>query len=542
MKIFDIMNNFIKKNKGLSSLYIISVIVAYTIKDVVIPDIFGKIFEQKNRINQKKFLFIFGLIFGSLLFYNIFFVLMDKSISHLVPKFSTYANNLIYKLILERYSEDYQEVKMGETMTNLILLPGNLKDFFIEIVNLYFPSILVITIINIYYYFLNWQIGLIITASILVSVIILYFTMKRTTKYSHDRHVIYEESNEYTSDRLNNILNILSAGKNQREIVEREKIMDKYEKVYRNNMLQNGTISSILIGLNSFSLLVVFGYSFYLYKNKKISISKMITILVILLMYLSNILYVSSDIPILVHYFGFFQSANQFLDGINFDKKKKNNRKEKRFINGNIICKNITYQFENGYKVLDRVNLTFRKGVINGIDGKSGRGKTTLINLLLRLHKLTSGQILIGGVDISDIPIEKLRENLALVTQKPKLFNESIYYNILYRNPKLSPKEVDKKIREYGLQQVFAEVDLNRKVGVNGDNLSGGQKQIVIILRAILNNTPIIIMDEPTASIDVYHKKYIVNLIKKLKSKGKTIIVISHDPELQAIYENKIRL
>ena len=137
---------------------------------------------------------------------------------------------------------------------------------------------------------------------------------------------------------------------------------------------------------------------------------------------------------------------------------------------------------------------------------------------------------------------ETIRNNIALVTQKPKLFNESIYYNIKYRNPRVTDTQIRKTIKEYGLDDVFAEVDLNRKAGVNGDNLSGGQKQIVIILRTILNNSPIIIMDEPTASIDVHHKKYITALIKKLKNRGKMLIVISHDPELQKIYENKISL
>lgn len=153
MKIFDIINNFVKKNRGMTSLYIISVIVLYSVKDIIIPRIFGQIFDQQTQLKQRKFLIIFGIIFGLLLVYNIFYVLVDKSISSLVPRFSTYANNLIYKLILERYNEDYQEVKMGETITNLILLPGNLKEFFIEITNVYFPSIIIIAIINIYYYF-----------------------------------------------------------------------------------------------------------------------------------------------------------------------------------------------------------------------------------------------------------------------------------------------------------------------------------------------------------------------------------------------------
>ena len=121
MKIFDIINNFVKKNRGMTSLYIISVIVLYSVKDIIIPRIFGQIFDQQTQLKQRKFLIIFGIIFGLLLVYNIFYVLVDKSISSLVPRFSTYTNNLIYKLILERYNEDYQEVKMGETITNLIL-------------------------------------------------------------------------------------------------------------------------------------------------------------------------------------------------------------------------------------------------------------------------------------------------------------------------------------------------------------------------------------------------------------------------------------
>lgn len=544
MKIFDIINNFVKKNRGMTSLYIISVIILYSVKDIIIPRIFGQIFDQQTQLKQRKFLIIFGIIFGLLLVYNIFYVLVDKSISSLVPRFSTYANNLIYKLILERYNEDYQEVKMGETITNLILLPGNLKEFFIEITNVYFPSIIIIAIINIYYYFLDWRIGLLITGSILVSFLVFFLSVKKCGEYSYQRHKMFEDSNEYTTDRLNNILNILASAKSKDEIKEREKVMLEYENIYKKTMLCNGNISSILVGINSFFILMVFGLTFYLYKKKSITLSIMITILVILLMYLSHILYMSTDLPILVHYFGFFKSGEKFLDNINLpeDKKGADKKKTGKFAKGDIILKDITYQFENGYKVFDSYNGRFKNATINGIDGKSGRGKTTLINLLLRLYVLTSGEIYVGNKKLSDMSTETIRNNIALVTQKPKLFNESIYYNIKYRNPRVTDTQIRKTIKEYGLDDVFAEVDLNRKAGVNGDNLSGGQKQIVIILRTILNNSPIIIMDEPTASIDVHHKKYITALIKKLKNRGKMLIVISHDPELQKIYENKISL
>jgi len=540
-----IVQNFIKQNKGNTSVYIIFVILLYVILDIVIPRIFSELFDKKVIQQQfNKFILIFCLVIFLLFLYNIFFLLVDRSLSTLIPKFNEYVNNYIYEIVLKNYNENYQELMLGKMMTNIILLPALMKDLFIEFVEWHFPSIVVLFVIAFYFLYLNWRIGLICLFSLGVSALFFVKKIRRCYELSSQRHVMYEKHNEYTHDRLNNLLNILSSAQNKKELEEREKIMRQYSKIYRDTMLCNGKVSSGLLAINTCFMIALLGLTIFLFRKKRINIKIFITIFVISLMYLSNIITISTNLPTIMHYLGYFKSAEKFLKNLNSMEKtdKPNgNMKADTLIVGDVVCKNVNYRFKHGNKILDNLNATFKKGQINGIIGSSGRGKTTLVNLLLRLYTIDSGVITIGGVNIDNITTEALRKNISLVTQRPKLFNESLYENIRYGND-ISKKEIHKSVDEYGLKKIYDGVDFNRNVGVNGDELSGGQKQVAILLRIIAKKSNIIIMDEPTSSIDIHHKKYVINLIKKLRTNGKTVIIISHDPELQKIYENKIEL
>ena len=139
------------------------------------------------------------------------------------------------------------------------------------------------------------------------------------------------------------------------------------------------------------------------------------------------------------------------------------------------------------------------------------------------------GNISINGVSINEISNHQLRKNVFYIPQKPKLFNRTLYENITYglENP---PDEADilTILDELNMKDVFKE-KMNKKVGLDGNNLSGGQKQIVWLLRSFYRKSKIIVMDEPTASLDQDNKELLLKTINKL-SIGKTLIIISHDP------------
>jgi ATP-binding cassette subfamily B protein len=164
-----------------------------------------------------------------------------------------------------------------------------------------------------------------------------------------------------------------------------------------------------------------------------------------------------------------------------------------------------------------------------GIVGHSGVGKSTMINLILRLYDCTGGRILIDGVDIKDIAQDSLRSKVGVVLQETFLFDGSVYDNISYAKPDASFEEIIQAAKIANAHDFIVKLPdgYNTRVGDKGFSLSGGERQRIAIARAILHNPRILILDEATASLDTQTEKQIQEALNRL-TKGRTTIAIAH--------------
>lgn len=178
-----------------------------------------------------------------------------------------------------------------------------------------------------------------------------------------------------------------------------------------------------------------------------------------------------------------------------------------------------------GKKVLSGVNFVIRKGERVALVGRSGAGKTTLVSLIPRFFDPTSGRVLIDGVDIKELDIASLRSLISFVEQEPFIFDDTVFANVSFAKPSASREEVEKALELAGFD--LSSLPLDFICGENGKNLSVGQKHRIAIARAILKNSPIVIMDEPTASLDPKVEESLLNAFRNLMQ-GKTVILISH--------------
>ncbi len=195
---------------------------------------------------------------------------------------------------------------------------------------------------------------------------------------------------------------------------------------------------------------------------------------------------------------------------------------------GTINFSNLTFRYHKK-KVFSNFNLDINKNQKVALVGHSGCGKSTLIKLLYRLYNLERGQIIIDGKDIRDIKQESLRSELSIVPQECVLFDDSIYNNIKFSNPKATRKEVLKAIKFAQLDKVIKGFPRkeNTIVGERGVKLSGGEKQRVSIARAVLANKKILVLDEATSALDSETEHEIQKDLEKLM-KGRTSIIIAH--------------
>ncbi len=188
----------------------------------------------------------------------------------------------------------------------------------------------------------------------------------------------------------------------------------------------------------------------------------------------------------------------------------------------------VSFQYEDEL-VLKDINLTVSAGETIAIVGKSGGGKTTLVNLIPRFYDVTGGSIMIDGVDLKNTTTASLRSNMAIVTQQTILFNDTVKNNIAYGNPMCAKEEIALAAKAAQTDEFIAALPLGYEtmIGEAGVKLSGGQRQRLSIARALLKNAPILVLDEATSSLDSESEREVQKALDTLM-KGRTSFVIAH--------------
>jgi len=198
-------------------------------------------------------------------------------------------------------------------------------------------------------------------------------------------------------------------------------------------------------------------------------------------------------------------------------------------VEGSITFENVSFHYSNKIPVLKHVSFTCKPGMMVALVGPTGVGKTTTTQLISRFYDPIEGRILIDGKDIKEVTLESLRHSISPVLQDTFLFNGTIAENIGYAKPDATREEIEEAAKAANIHEDILNMPegYETKVGERGLRLSGGQKQRVAIARAILRKSPIIILDEATASVDVQTEKQIQKAINNLAGK-RTVIAIAH--------------
>jgi subfamily B ATP-binding cassette protein MsbA len=193
-----------------------------------------------------------------------------------------------------------------------------------------------------------------------------------------------------------------------------------------------------------------------------------------------------------------------------------------------VTLRDVYFKYDD-VMVLKNINVDARAGEIIALVGMSGGGKTSLVNLIPRFFDVSEGAVLIDNINIRDISISSLREQIAIVTQEPILFNDTVKNNIAYGNHNASEEDIENAARAayaYEFIQNFPE-GFDTSIGELGGRLSGGEKQRICIARALLKDAPILILDEATSSLDTESETLVQKALENLMQ-GRTTFVIAH--------------
>ena len=195
-------------------------------------------------------------------------------------------------------------------------------------------------------------------------------------------------------------------------------------------------------------------------------------------------------------------------------------------LKGDIEFENVCMQYGEN-KVLHNVSFIIKEGNKVTIAGKTGVGKTTLTNILMRLYPISKGKILIGGEDISKVRIKDIRKNISYISQTPYILNDTLKNNIILGDKTITEEQIRNVANEIGFEKVLDKFPNGLEEKIEKNKLSYGQLQMIAFLRAILHKANIYIFDEPTSNIDLKTEDRIQKLIDNI-TKESTVIIIAH--------------
>ena len=357
MYILKLFLSFIKKHKLTVILYVMFQILAFPLESIAVPQIYSHFFNiLNNKTKVDVFIKYFLLIVFFLIIVNGSNATTTYIESFMLPELNEYIINYIFKNLLLKHENKYEDTDLGKLITRLSTIPQHLKEFITNFCTWILPRILTIIIINIYFFYLSWELGL-------VSIILLLVFSLLNIKYffacsdlSKERHHLFEEKNSDTQDKLSNSYSIYSTGNLYKEIFDYENKTKIYTSKFKENLscLNKTTIHS------SFLLVFIFiclnAASVFLYMKNKISYVNLIAIFITIIYYTPCIVTIIYSIPEVVHYYGSLNAVDNFIEDLykyekeneklindKMQKLSENNKINLIIKRGNIVINNLTY-------------------------------------------------------------------------------------------------------------------------------------------------------------------------------------------------------
>lgn len=312
---------------------------------------------------------------------------------------------------------------------------------------------------------------------------------------------------------------------------QKEKFTEQVWLGFRNNMSlikRTGWMSPLMYLIASFGIAIVLGYGTHLITSGYMTAGSFASFVTSLLLLYKPVKTLGNT---LTGFQNIFVAMGRVFELFDIEPEIKDDNKCVKFegLKNNIEFKDVNFEYVKDHPVLRNLNLTVNKNETLAIVGNSGGGKSTLVNLIPRFYDVTTGCILIDGINIKEFSMKSLRQNISMVFQDNFLFSGTIRENIMMGNPNASEEKLNEVIEAAHLREMLNELPdgIDTYLGERGTTLSGGQRQRVAIARAMIKESDIVILDEATSALDNKSELIVQKALDNLM-KNKTVLVIAH--------------
>ena len=533
--------SFFAENKSvILSLIIISTILSVLQTNgisIVTSQLIQHITEQKNiSLIQTTFFYLVVFCVIHQLFTNVYYKIRNGFVIKLK---SWVKYQLVHNLFHNNY-DDYREENHVLYNTPIHRISNIFSYIFSDIISYFLPN--VIYIIIVFFYFC--RINLFFSFVFLFFNFFLFYYIFNFTKHIAQKSVEFEKLDTSIDDEivelLNNFKKIISRSniheedKGFKDIVEEGM---KADHEYREDVLKT---VSFLRNVNMSIMLICIASLIYFYHTKRCNIATTIAGITILIIFREKIRELINQIP------SIFTSLGRSIVAVNkFEKhlikEKKQDYESHKLPFKVLVFDNISFFHEKKKKaIFNQLSLKLQLRNIIGIVGPSGRGKSTLAKMIIKLHHPTEGNIYLDNVNYNVLDPFYLRENIVYVSYVNPLFNNGIYNNLMYgcKNTSYCETLLNKIMENKFLRLYLKQIQENMK----SNSLSGGEKQMVNLINGLIIPSKILILDEPTNGLDAQLKGHVINMINSFKNHKQCIIIISHDKQISHIFDKTIHL
>lgn len=433
----------------------------------------------------------------------------------------------MFAKMLQLSSKFHQETPSGTVLMNMVQMAeqsiSNASNVFIVLTR---DTMIVIGLVCVLLY-LNWQLSLVVA--------LMFPLLSLLSRYYRNRLKDIIAGAQLSIGTMNNVVNEVHQGHRvvklfggQRQAAERfTTVNDTIVRLGKKITQATAARSPFSELIASFALAIVIFIALWQSQQGHTTIGEFMAFIVAMLQMLSPIKNLANiSIPMQTMFIA-SDAVCQFLDT---EPEKDNGTKILTNVEGRLKFDNVDVRYHaDGKKALDGFNLDIRKGERVALVGRSGSGKSTVVNLLPRFVEPSSGVVYLDDANIEDIKLDNLRSQFALVSQDVFLFEGTLLENVRYSRLDATEEEVLAALKAANLQDLVESSPhgLNQPIGANGNQLSGGQRQRVAIARAILKDAPILLLDEATSALDNESERLVQQALERLME-NRTSIIVAH--------------
>lgn len=496
------------------------------------PQIIGKIVDLLYNIEENKNLIITQVIWLIVTAVGLLFTRLPwrYGVGIIARGFEKDFKNKLFDQFMKIKMTSLQNIKNGELMSYFTKDIGEIRVFLCRLTSLG-SRIMIIFIIVTYKMIsgVNLKLTLVTMCPIIVTSFLVVMIKKYVEKSFKKSQKYYTELSEFVQESTDSIktTKAYSGEVSQlKEFIRRNKLLKEANNAVDVHSTLLTTCVNICFGL-CYGISLIYGSKLVLEGN--ITTGEFIAFNGYIGLFVGPV----SWIPGIISRFKRAQISYRRLEKVfDLEREKISIREERNAntISGDIIITDLTYNYTQNIEVaLNHINLEIKEGETLGIIGTIGSGKTTLMNLLLKLYPVPNGKISIGGVDINDIPLNVLRRSICYITQDSFLFSSTLKDNISLFRDDFKDDEIIESTRNAMIHDDIGKMNdgIYTRLGEQGVDLSGGQKQRIVISRAFLQKSNIVIFDDTFCALDNRTEEALLKNIKEL-TKGKTCIIISN--------------